>query len=156
MQLSKTIYGLVQAARSWWKKFTDVLRDNFGFVPYENDNCLLKKEKEGKKMFIGLYVDDCLAIGDKDFITATMNEIKQKFQVTQSDQVEEFIGCGIEKTKSEISLHQQDLIDKMKKKFWDKVQKMKIYKTLMGNRKQVRRKEEEGILKLDLDHQKEY
>ena len=81
LQLSKTLYGLVQAARSWWKKFTDVLRDDFDFVPYENNNCLLKREKNGKSIYVGLYVDDCLAVGDKDFIDETMKEIKKKFNM---------------------------------------------------------------------------
>ena len=43
LRLNKSIYGLVQAARSWWKIFTNALTSQFGFEIFKNDNCLLKK-----------------------------------------------------------------------------------------------------------------
>ena len=39
--LQKNIYGLVQAARQWWKTFTKFLVDNLEFHVSEADQCLL-------------------------------------------------------------------------------------------------------------------
>jgi hypothetical protein len=43
--LTKTIYGLVQAARKWWKKFKNVMA-GCNYYPSKADPCLfLKKVK---------------------------------------------------------------------------------------------------------------
>ena len=41
VMLIKSIYGLVQSARCYWKKFTQSLKD-IGFEACHNENCLLK------------------------------------------------------------------------------------------------------------------
>ena len=40
--LEKTMYGLVQAAREWWKKFVKTLKEDLEFEQFTNNNCLLK------------------------------------------------------------------------------------------------------------------
>ena len=42
LMLKKSIYGLVQAARAWWKKFTYELQ-NIGFEKCASDNCLIRR-----------------------------------------------------------------------------------------------------------------
>jgi hypothetical protein len=43
---------LVQAARSWWKKFTTVLKEKLKFQQHENDSCLLKRiDATGKVLY---------------------------------------------------------------------------------------------------------
>ena len=34
LKLEKTLYGLVQAAREWWKTYIDVLKKNLGFKQF--------------------------------------------------------------------------------------------------------------------------
>ncbi len=46
LDLKKTIYGLVQAAREWWKKFIKTLKEKLGFKQYQSNNCLLIREDE--------------------------------------------------------------------------------------------------------------
>jgi len=44
--LTKALYGLVQAARQWWKKITETFK-KIGFYPSEADPCLFGKKKNG-------------------------------------------------------------------------------------------------------------
>ena len=39
LKLEKALYGLVQAARQWWKKFKEVMR-KIGYSPSPGDPCL--------------------------------------------------------------------------------------------------------------------
>ena len=43
LQLYKPIYGLVQAARSWWKTFVEILKTKLGFKQFANHNCRMHK-----------------------------------------------------------------------------------------------------------------
>ena len=57
--LKKSIYGLKQASRQWYLKFDGTIR-NFGFQENVEDNCVYAKFKNGKFIFLVLYVDDIL------------------------------------------------------------------------------------------------
>jgi hypothetical protein len=56
LELKKAIYGLVQIARKWWKKFKQVILD-MGYMPSLADPCLFYKN-EKTIAFIIIYVDD--------------------------------------------------------------------------------------------------
>ena len=58
-RLKKTIYGLKQASRQWYLKFDQTIK-NFGFKENVEDNCAYTKFKNGKFIFLVLYVDDIL------------------------------------------------------------------------------------------------
>ena len=55
----KSIYGLKQASRQWYLKFDETIR-MFGFKENEEDNCIYAKFKNGKFIFLILYVDNIL------------------------------------------------------------------------------------------------
>jgi Reverse transcriptase (RNA-dependent DNA polymerase) len=57
--LLRALYGLVQAARQWWKKITEFFA-KLNFFATPADTCLFVKKKEENKTttFIILYVDD--------------------------------------------------------------------------------------------------
>jgi hypothetical protein len=57
--LTKSIYGLKQTSRQWYLKFDETIR-KFGFKKNEEDNCIYAKFKNGKFIFLVLYVDDIL------------------------------------------------------------------------------------------------
>ena len=52
-------FGLKQASRQWYFKFDQTIR-NFGFKENVEDNCVYTKFKNGKFIFLVLYVDDIL------------------------------------------------------------------------------------------------
>jgi hypothetical protein len=57
--LKKSIYRLKQASRRWYLKFDGTIR-KFGFKENVEDNCIYKKFKNWKFIFLILYVDDIL------------------------------------------------------------------------------------------------
>jgi hypothetical protein len=57
--LKKSIYGLKQASKQWYLKFDETIR-SFGFKENEEDNYIYAKFKNGKFIFLILYVDDIL------------------------------------------------------------------------------------------------
>ena len=58
-RLKKLIYGLKQALGQWYLKFDETIR-KFGFKGNEENNCIYPKFKNGKYIFLVLYVDDIL------------------------------------------------------------------------------------------------
>jgi hypothetical protein len=62
--LQKTIYGLVQAARAFYKKLMQVLK-LIGFTGGLADPCLLSRKGKKKVVHIALNVDDCYCWGDQ-------------------------------------------------------------------------------------------
>ena len=63
MQASKIICGLKQASRSWNIRFDEVVK-GFGFIKNEEEACVYKKESGSSVVFLILYVDDILLIGN--------------------------------------------------------------------------------------------
>jgi hypothetical protein len=57
--LRKSIYRLKQASRQWYLKFDEIIR-SFGFKENEEDNYIYAKFRNGKFIFLILYVDDIL------------------------------------------------------------------------------------------------
>ena len=62
-KLQKSIYGLKQALRSWNIKF-DQLVKLFRFVQSLDEPCVYKKSSSNVVVFLVLYVDDILLIGN--------------------------------------------------------------------------------------------
>ena len=60
-RLKKSIYGLKQALRQCYLKFDQTIK-NFGFKENVKDNCVYTKFKNGKFIFLVLYVDDILLV----------------------------------------------------------------------------------------------
>ena len=76
LELLKTCYGTVQAARQWWKKFVSILRD-IGFEGGKVDPCLWHWKGKFGIVLVGLYVDDCLCIGHKEGLKLFEMELKK-------------------------------------------------------------------------------
>ena len=95
LKLNHALYGLVQAARSWWLKFVNALV-NVSFERGEVDPCLIYRKNEYGILILILYVDDCLLTGDTLAIESGINNIKKMFNVTVTKKVEEYLGCRID------------------------------------------------------------
>ena len=60
-RLKKSIYGLKQASRQWYLKFDGTIK-KFRFKENIEDNCIYTKFKNGKFIFLILYMDDILLV----------------------------------------------------------------------------------------------
>ena len=62
-KLQKSIYRLKQASRSWNIRFDQVVK-SFGFIQNMDEPCVYKKHEKNAVVFLVLYVDDILLIGN--------------------------------------------------------------------------------------------
>ena len=62
-KLKKSIYGLKQASRSWNIRFDKTVKE-FDFIRNEDEPCVYKKTSGSAIVFLVLYVDDILLIGN--------------------------------------------------------------------------------------------
>ncbi len=129
MKVEKSTYSLVQAARSWWKKFTTVLKEKLRFQQYEYDSCLLKRVDQEGRLFLIIYVDDCFVVGNQHAVKKALEYITLRFNITCSKNFEDVIGCTVERDGNAILRLQADLIMKMIKNFKDKIEISRHYET---------------------------
>ena len=71
-KLQWSIYGLVQASRSWNIRFDEVIKA-YGFIQTIGEACIYKKVSGSYVAFQILYVDDILLIGNN---TELLDSIK--------------------------------------------------------------------------------
>ena len=76
LKLKKTIYGLVQAARAFYKKLSQVLK-TIGFEGGLIDPCLLMRKGQNGIVYIAIYVDDCLCCGNMKEIESVIKDMKE-------------------------------------------------------------------------------
>ena len=79
-KLQRSIYGLVQAYRSWNKHFDSVIKA-YGFIQTFGEACIYKKVSGSSVAFLILFVDDILLIGnDIEFLDSIKEYLKGVFQ----------------------------------------------------------------------------
>ena len=81
-QLLKGIYCLCQSARQFWKRFVnEMIKIDVGFKISEADPFLLYRENILGICMIIIYVDDMMAIGDKESILDVKERVKKVFSI---------------------------------------------------------------------------
>jgi hypothetical protein len=90
--MTKAIYGLVQAARQWWKKFKEVL-DTLNYIPSRADPWLFIKKENDKRAYLIIYVDDGGMICEtrKD-VKELIDKLSKHFVVKDLGNMETFVG----------------------------------------------------------------
>ena len=80
-KLQRSIYGLVQASRSWNKRFDSVIKA-FGFIQTFGEACIYKKVSGSSVAFLILYVDDILLIGNNtEFLDSIKGYLNKNFSM---------------------------------------------------------------------------
>jgi hypothetical protein len=130
--LKKALYGLVQAARQWWKKITEVL-SQVGFLPSPADPCLFvkKQNKDDPPAFVILYVDDGGIIGTSKIIDQVIQCMAKTFTVKDLGPMEHFVGCHLleNKSRNTMWIHQPKLIRHLEESFMHLMQDTRSYRT---------------------------
>ena len=109
--LHQAIYGLVQSARQWHKKFIQTLKE-YKFQVSQSDPCLLYRHDDKGPVYIAVYVDDALCIGSREGIQKAVSQIKEKFKVKEDGDLKDYLGCYIMKNKDNTAasnLHLREL-----------------------------------------------
>ena len=77
-KLQWSIYGLVQASRSWNIHVDEVIKA-YGFIQTFGEACIYKKVSGSSVEFLILYVDDILLIGnDIEFLDSIKGYLNKK------------------------------------------------------------------------------
>jgi hypothetical protein len=129
--LKKTIYGLVQSAREFYKKLVLALK-RCGFQGNSVDPCLWMKYTEHGIVFFGIYVDNCLVIGNVKDINDVINGLKTyKFGLKVANDLKDYLSCRIltDYERKTTFVMQPHLINNLKEKFEKEVNNLSGYGT---------------------------
>jgi hypothetical protein len=89
-KLQKSIYGLKQASQSWNLCFDEVVK-GFGFIKNIDEPCVYKKVSGSVVVFLVLYVDDILLIGnDILMMEAVKSSLRYSFSMKDLGEVHTF------------------------------------------------------------------
>jgi len=118
-KLKRSIYGLKQASRSWNHRFDQVIKE-YGFTRSVEEPCLYIKSSGSKIVFLILYVDDILLIGnDIPLLSSVKGWLKNHFQMKDLGEAQRILGVRIYRDRSRrmLSLSQESYIDKILERF---------------------------------------
>ncbi|KAJ9557107.1 LOW QUALITY PROTEIN: hypothetical protein OSB04_011721 [Centaurea solstitialis] len=114
-KLQRSIYGLKQASRSWNLCFDEKVK-TFGFTKSEDEPCVYVRTSGRNMVFLVLYVDDILLIGN-DVLTLTevKNWLGKCFAMKDLGEASYVLGIRIyhDRLKRLIGLSQNTYIDKV-------------------------------------------
>ena len=77
-KLQRSIYGLVQASRSWNIRFDEVIKA-YGFIQTYSEACIYKKVSGISIAFLILYVVDILFGNDIEFLDSAKGYLNKSF-----------------------------------------------------------------------------
>ena len=118
-KLLRSIYGLKQASRSWNLRFDEMIK-TFDFEQNVDEPCVYKYIKETKVVFLVLYVDDILLIGnDIGLLSDVKKWLVEKFQMKDLGQASYVLGIQIIRDHKNrlLAFSQASYIDKVLARF---------------------------------------
>jgi len=93
----KSIYGLKQSPLCWNKKMDKRMLE-LGFVSSSADPCVYIKRVRDQVLFVALYVDDLLLIGNSDeLIDETKNALSERFEMKDLGEAKYALGMLIQR-----------------------------------------------------------
>jgi hypothetical protein len=130
--LNKSIYGLVQGSKQWYKAYKAIMVGKMGFEECPCDPCLFKKEDHNGICYVVCYVDDNLCIGDEAAVKATIEEIqKHGLKITITDNLDDYLSCEVKLNKKGDTawIGQPHMVKKVLKSFEDEIKGLKTLQT---------------------------
>jgi len=90
---------------------------DIGFKRSSGDPCLYYKLNKNEHVLIISWIDDLLILGSQTDIDTTKEQLKKRFDCDDIGQLNEYVGCKIERTDSRIKITQPVLIQSLKDEF---------------------------------------
>ncbi|RVX02180.1 Retrovirus-related Pol polyprotein from transposon TNT 1-94 [Vitis vinifera] len=118
-KLNRSIYGLKQASRSWNTCFDQTIK-TFGFDQCHDESCVYKKWNGKKVVFLVLYVDDILLIGNCiSMLTSVKDWLSQRFDMKDLGEAAHILGIKLMRNRKKrmIGLSQALYIDTILNRF---------------------------------------
>ena len=114
-KLQRSIYGLKQASRSWNMRFDEAIK-TYGFIQNPDESCVYKFIKDKRVVFLILYVDDILLIGNNiELLSDVKAWLAEQFQMKDLGEASYILGILLirDRKKKLLALSQALYIDKM-------------------------------------------
>ena len=114
-KLQRSIYGLKQASRSWNIRFDQAIT-SFGFEKSPDEPCVYKRIQAQKVVFLVLYVDDILLIGnDKQVLSGVKDWLHKQFDMKDLGEANYILGIKLIRDRKNklLALSQASYIDKI-------------------------------------------
>ncbi len=110
------------SARAYYKKFMAVLLEE-GFIQSAADPCLYVRWDDMGIIYIAMYVDDCLCMGDNKAIRNKIAKIGKHFKLKIKETFLDYLSCKIlfNKDRMKIWIGQPHMIKKIKNTFREMV-----------------------------------
>ncbi|CAM8993843.1 unnamed protein product [Rhodiola kirilowii] len=106
-KLVKSLYGLKQASRQWFAKFSDSLIE-FGFKSSLNDYSLFTLTKGDIFLILLVYVDDVIITGNSEELISEVKQfIHHKFKIKDLGHLKYFLGLEVARSTEGIFLNQR-------------------------------------------------
>ena len=118
--LKKSLYGLKQSPRQWYKRFDTFMVGN-GYCRSAYDNCVYhKKHSNGSYVYLLLYVDDMLiAAKDMSEINRLKTQLSGEFEMKDLGAAKKILGMEIQRDRKagKLSLSQKGYLEKVMERF---------------------------------------
>eukprot|EP00253_Pinus_taeda_P010775 PITA_10775 len=118
-KLKKSMYGLKQSPRMWYQKF-DTFIQRLGFTRSKADHCVYFKLIGDHAIYLVLYVDDMLLVGnDKDIIQDLKAHLSSKLNMKDLGAANYILGMEIkrDRTKRKLWLNQRNYVETILQRF---------------------------------------
>eukprot|EP00253_Pinus_taeda_P001630 PITA_01630 len=114
-KLVKSLYGLKQAPRAWYEKLSKHLL-KLNFKHYDLDDATLFIKVGKIVVYLVVYVDDLLMIGNNESYTASIKkELRKGFDMTDLGYVHYYLGIEVTQNPKSIFLSQKYIGDLLNK-----------------------------------------
>jgi hypothetical protein len=118
--LKKSLYGLKQSPRQWYKRF-DSFMLSIRFCRSEYDSCVYYKKLQDKSfMYLLIYVDDMLvAASNKEEIKKVKEQLSSEFEMKDLGTTKRILGMEIKRDRpnEKLYLSQRNFVEKVLNRF---------------------------------------
>ena len=107
-KLVKYLYGLKQAPRAWYEKLIEHIL-KLSYKHFNLDDATLFVKKFGRSiLYLVVYVDDLLIMGNNDdYITSIKRELKKIFDMTYLGLLHYYLGIEVDQKPKNIFISQK-------------------------------------------------
>jgi hypothetical protein len=103
-KLKKSLYGLKKSPRMWYQKF-DTYILGLGFVRSRVDHCVYSKQVGNHFIYVVLYVDDMLLVGNNmDVIKEMKSQLSSKFDMKDLGAANFIMGMEIKRDHANMKI----------------------------------------------------
>jgi hypothetical protein len=115
-RLTRSLYGLKQASRAWHERLREELLD-LGLTGADEDPSLFYAAD--RKLFLLIYVDDMLVMGESGRVEEIQEGLARKFQISELGEASYFLGLALrwDRRNGQVEVNQSKYAEEVLKRF---------------------------------------